>query len=224
MKKFVLLLLSGSVAFGAGLPTTHLQGDYVEARTADIYTGPCFANSEGGLSGELAVFGWRISKGAFQGVNLEGLSVVGVVRATTTLGDFFTPSNPAKSVIIIDERANPEQRLALKQFAQRMSKGLLEDVVRVDYEPVSITFDNENVHSMTATLNAGKLANIKTRAIGNGDHFCANEETWYSPLTELNHAMPAYALAHNFKGEGLGTKWDFPGKRSAFVGSFELND
>lgn len=224
MKKLSLFLLSAAVSFGAGLPTTHLQGDYVEARTADIYTGPCFANSEIGITGQVAVFGWRVSKGEFAGVDLAGLSVVGVVKASTTLGDPFTPNNPAKSVIIIDNKANPEQRLALKQFAQKMSKGLLDDVVRVDYEPVTLTFDNDNVHSMSATLSAGKLANVKTRAINKGDHFCANEETWYTPLTALNHSMPAYALAHNYKGDALGTTWSSPEKRSAFVGSFELND
>ncbi len=222
--KYSLLLLSASVAFAGGLPTTQLQGDYVEARTADVYTGACFANSEGEQTGELAVFGWRVTKGAFEGVNVEGLSVVGVVRAQTTLGDRIATSNPAKSVIIIDERANPEQRLALKSFAQRMSKGLLSDVVRVDYQPVSLTFENDDVHSMNATLKAGNLAAIKTRAFLKGDHFCAHEESWYSPLSTLNHAMPAYAIAHNFKGEGLDAKWSSPDKRSAFVGSFELND
>ena len=222
--KFSLLLLSASMAFAGGLPTTQLQGDYVEARTADVYVGACFANSEGEQTGDLAVFGWRVTKGEFQGTSLEGLSVVGVVRARTTLGDRVATSNPAKAVLIVDEKATPEQRLALKSFAQRMSKGLLDDVVRVEYQPISLSFENDNIHSMTATLKAGNLAAIQTRAFAKGDHFCAHEETWYSPLTTLNHSMPAFAVAHNFKGEGLGAKWSSPDKRSAFVGTFQLND
>jgi hypothetical protein len=36
--------------------------------------------------------------------------------------------------------------------------------------------------------------------------------------------MPAYALAHSYSGKGLNTTWSSPEKRSAFVGSFQLND
>jgi hypothetical protein len=46
-------------SLAAGIPTRNIYGNYVEARTADLYTGPCFANSEVGLTGQLAVFGWR---------------------------------------------------------------------------------------------------------------------------------------------------------------------
>src|SRR5438128_7093140 len=41
----VPLCLAASV-FGASFPSTQLRGEYIEARTADVYTGPCFANSE----------------------------------------------------------------------------------------------------------------------------------------------------------------------------------
>jgi hypothetical protein len=226
MKLMTLLALcsltAASFAFAGGLPTTQLRGDYVEARTADIFTGPCFANSEVNLTGELAVFGWRVSKGSFEGVPLDGLSVVGVVKASATLGDVHTSAYPVKSVLIVDERATPEQRLALKSFAQRMGGDLLQDIVRVVYQPVGLSFENNDVHSAKATLKAGSLATIQTRAIHEGDHICTNEEVWYTPLTRLEHAMPAFALSNTFRGEGLGTTWSSPDKRSAFVGTFQL--
>src|SRR5712691_8851238 len=108
------LSLATCLSFAAAIPSNNIYGDYVEARTADVYTGPCFANSEVGLTGELAVFGWRVSKGSWKGVSLDGLSVVGVLRASSTLGDVYHSSYPVKSVIIVDERATPEQRLALQ--------------------------------------------------------------------------------------------------------------
>src|SRR4051794_35619822 len=117
MKVLVPLLVATSLSFAAGLPSGSVYGNYVEARTADVYTGPCFANSEGGLVGELAVFGWKITKGSFQGVNLDGLSVVGAIRAKSTLGDVITPAYPIKSILIVDERATLEQRIALQAFA-----------------------------------------------------------------------------------------------------------
>jgi hypothetical protein len=228
MKRLVLsLFLTGSLMMAAGLQNrTSVRGSYMEARTADVYTGACFANSEAGLMGEFAVFGWHVDQGSFEGVSLEGLSVVGVVRADTTLGDFHArrATNPSKAVLIVDERATPVQRLALTAFAKRMGGNLLEDVVRVEYQPVDIAFANNDVHSRTATLTAGTLAKLQTRAINKTDHVCSHEEAWYNPLTKLDHAMPAYTMANDYKGKDLGTTWSSPDKRSAFVGSFQLND
>ncbi|MDQ6676359.1 MAG: DUF1326 domain-containing protein [Acidobacteriota bacterium] len=226
MKKLLssALFLSAG-AFAAGFPNINsVHGNYVEARTADVYTGPCFANSEVGLTGDLAVFGWKVAKGSWDGVQLDGLSVVGVVRAKSTLGDVYTESNPAKSVLIVDTKADAEQRLALQAFAKHMGGLLLSDVVRVEYTPVTLDFANNDLHSMAATLKAGDLAKIETRALNEGDQICHNEAVWYSPLTSLNHAMPAYALANDFKGKGLGTTWSSPFKRSAFVGSFSATE
>ena len=36
--------------------------------------------------------------------------------------------------------------------------------------------------------------------------------------------MPAYTMANDYNGKDLGTTWSSPDKRSAFVGSFQLND
>jgi hypothetical protein len=116
------------------------------------------------------------------------------------------------------------QRLALTAFAKRMGGELLEDIVRVEYKPVDITFENNDVHSRSAILTAGNIAKLQTRAINKGDHVCSHEEAWYNPLTKLDHAMPAYTMAHDYKGKELGTTWSSPDKRSAFVGSFQLND
>ena len=226
MQRLVLsLILAGSTLMAAGLQNrTSMRGSYIEARTADVYTGACFANSEAGLVGNLAVFGWRVDQGAFEGVDLEGLTVVGVIKASNTLGDVTGVTFPVKSVLIVDERATPEQRLALTAFAKRMGGDLLQDVVNVHYQPVGLKFENNDLHSRQATLTAGTLATIQTRAITNGDKHCAHEITWYDPLTKLDHAMPAFAMSNDFNGKDLGTRWSSRDKRSAFVGSFQLAD
>lgn len=221
MRTLTLLAVS-SLAFAAELPKSGIHGEYIEARTADVYTGPCFANSETELTGDLAVMGWKIEKGAFQGVKLDGLSVMGVVRAQGTLGDYMHPVIPAKAVIIVDERATPEQRIALQQFAQRMSKNLLDDVVRVDARPIEFT--SADIHSRKAKMVAGELAEIETRALEVTDQVCHNESVWYQPLTTVDHAMAAYATEHSYQGNGLGTKWSYPGKRSAYVGTFQYSE
>jgi hypothetical protein len=216
----VLATAVSSLGFAAGIPGHNISGNYVEARTADVYTGPCFANAEVGLVGDLAVFGWKVNRGDWHGANLEGLSVVAAVKARHTLGDVYESSYPVHAVLIVDERANAEQRLALQSFAKKMGGDLLQDVVRVEYAPITFEVANNDLHSMKVKLTAGSLAEIQTRAMGDKDHVCGNESTWYPPLTKLQHSMAAVAVQHRFQGEGLGTRWSSPDKRSSFVGSF----
>ncbi|MBM3796633.1 MAG: DUF1326 domain-containing protein [Acidobacteria bacterium] len=220
----VSLALISAAGLASAAAANNVRGEYIEARTADVFTGACFANSEVGNTGDVAVLGWRIGQGTFNGVKLDGLNLVAVVRGQGTLGFVDGTTYPVKSVLIVDERANVEQRQALQAFAQRMGGDLLSNVVRVDSAPISFSLENESVHEATATLQAGKLATIRTRAIGKKDHVCSNEEVWYLPLTKVKHAMPAVAMEHRFGGEGLDMKWSSPDKRSAFVADFQLND
>ncbi len=215
-------LALSSVTFAADLTRSEVRGEYIEARNAEVYTGPCFANGEAGQVGDLAVLGWSIEKGSWEGTPLDGLSVIGVIRASGTLGaeDVY----PVKSVLIVDDRATAEQRLALKSFAQRMGGDLLQDITKVDYAPIRFTLRDNNPHTATATLDAAGLAKIETRALKATDDICHNEVAFYPPLTKLDHAMPAYTVANRFAGDGLGTKWSSPGKRSAFVGMFHYSD
>src|SRR5947199_3739309 len=144
-------LCAASISFAAGLPARSVSGNYIEARTADVYTGPCFANGEAEINGKEAVFGWKINQGQWQGVELEGLSVVGVVRSAHTLGNIYEPDNPAIAVLIVDNRANAEQRLALQSFAKKMGGDLLKNVVKVEYAPVELEVEHGNIHGGPAS-------------------------------------------------------------------------
>src|SRR5580698_556027 len=199
-----------------------IHGQYVEARTADIYTGPCFSNSEVELTGNLAVLGWRVEKGSWQGVPLDGLSVMGVVHSESTLGDYMHPDVVgARAVMILDERATPEQLLALSEFARKMGGDLLKNIVRTDTRP--ITFSSGDMHSRAAKMVAGEIAKVETRALADTDKICHNEAVWYQPLTQLEHAMAAYTVEQSYQGKGLNTTWSYPGKRSAYVGTFSVS-
>src|SRR5437870_9776060 len=124
----IVSLVMATLGFAGGIPSHSIHGDYVEARTADVYTGPCFANAEVGLVGNLAVFGWKINRGEWHGTSLDGLSVVAAVKARNTLGDVYESAYPVHAVLIVDSGANPEQRLALQSFAKRMAGDLLQYV------------------------------------------------------------------------------------------------
>ena len=198
----------------------HISGDYIETRSADVWTGPCVANGEVNLVGDQAILAWRVSKGDWGGVSLDGLSVVGVVKAGATLGDEYSNPYPARAVMIVDQRATAEQQHALVGFAQSMSGELLKNVVRVELAPIEMLINNDEGHYSKTLLHAGSLAGIETRTINKKDHLCGNEEVYYQPLAVMSHAMPAVAELDQYQGTGLGVRWTVHGKRSAFVGAF----
>jgi hypothetical protein len=219
---FAICVRAASIPTAAG--TTSLHGEYLEARTADVYTGPCFASSEVSQTGDLAVMGWKIEQGTYHGVALDGLAVMGVLRASNTLGDVTSSAYPIKSVLIVDARANEAQRAALTAFAKQMGGDLFSEVVRVDAQPIDFTMAKASVHSRELCMKAGKEAEIATRPLENGDQICHNEEVWYPPLTKVDHAMAAYTVADGFQGNELGTVWSYPNKRASFVATFHLDE
>jgi len=208
----VTLILAVSAA------AEQIRGDYIETRSADVYTGQCFANGEVNLVGNEAILAWHVQSGSWDGVPLDGLTVAAAVEARATLGDPYANPYPAKSVLIVDEQANPQQREALVAFAHQMGGELLRNAERIVVAPTELVVNPER-HGV-ALLRAGSFATVQTRSLNETDHLCGNEETFYPPLTQVAHAMPAVALTDSYRGPGLGVDWETHGKRSAFVGTF----
>src|SRR5438552_6205215 len=121
-----------------------ISGDYVETRSADVYTGQCFANGEVGLTGDQAILAWHIRSGSWDGVKLDGFSVVAAVKANATLGDPYADPYPAKSVLIVDNRADARERGALAAFARHMGGKLLANVVNVIDAPIDMQVAQEH--------------------------------------------------------------------------------
>jgi hypothetical protein len=210
-------ILVVALLVAAATPAAAVTGQYLEARTSDVYTGPCFANSEVGLVGKDAILAWRVTEGEWRGVDLSDLSVVAVVNADATLGDPFARSLSPEAVLLVDERADPAQRRALAALAREMGGELLADVVSV--QPVPIAFQVETRPGY-ARLRAGEVARLATRGLDHGDHVCGNETVYYDPLAPTTQATPAVTLEHRYTGDAFGKTWSSPGKRSAFVGTF----
>ena len=228
-----------SQALGAAMLTllpslagaAEIRGDYVEARNADVFTGPCFSNAEIFIYGKQAVLAWKVREGSWKGVDLAGYCVAAAVVGDTT----FSKDHPdkAQSVLIVDSRANDRQRCALIDMAKTLGAGRLGHVSAVATTRMSLTLEehptsaSESLHSTHGMPNsprasfwAADIAQIVTRPLDERDHFCGNEIVAYSPLSTGVDAQPAYTLGHEFKGKGLDQRWDDPNCRSSFVGHF----
>lgn len=201
-----------------GLSAQQIRGDYIETRSADVYTGQCFANGEVNLAGKEAILAWHVQSGSWDGVALDGLTIAAAVHAKATLGDPYGNPYPAQAVLLVDDQANPQQSAALVSFAKQMGGELLKNVDQTLAAPMEMIVNHE--HHGVALLRAGQFATVQTRALGDKDHVCGNEVTFYPPLTAVAHSMPAVAVTDAYRGPGLGESWDTHGRRSAFVGTF----
>ncbi|MFQ5719630.1 MAG: DUF1326 domain-containing protein [Acidobacteriota bacterium] len=212
------LAVSLVAIFLTGLSHAEVTGDYLEARTADVYVGACFANSEIGTAGKKAILAWTIRQGTWNGVPVDGLTVAAVLRATSTLGDPDIADNSVRSLLFVDARATPPQQQALVSLARSAATGLLDEVVAVHSIPIEAAF---HAGEPVALLRLGDTAEIRTRALHHADHLCiGNTELYYPPLVDVTAFSPVFTRVHRFDGAGLGETWSSPGKSSAFVASF----
>jgi hypothetical protein len=126
---FALLLAATAVVSAQA----EIRGHYLETRTCQVYTGPCFANGEMGLAGRDAVMAWSINEGSHEGVDLTGLKVVVAVNCSTGQYVVRVESSPiemslnesqlqgrlqaGKDVKIVTRKVNPNDCICMNEIA-----------------------------------------------------------------------------------------------------------
>lgn len=213
-----LMALAASTAFAGNKPTS-ISGDYLEVRSCDVYTGPCFANAEMGLTGREGMMVWSVQEGAWNGVDLKGLGVIAVVKTDGTLGHVKYQPRTGETVLIVDSKADARQRTALAEFARSMAGHLISEVVQVETAPIETKVGGCHEKGC-ASVKAGDLVQVATSCLGGKHDVCGNEETFYPPLTEVEQSYPVYTDLATFQGKGLDLTWQIAGTRSAFLAKF----
>ncbi|MBI2835154.1 MAG: DUF1326 domain-containing protein, partial [Acidobacteria bacterium] len=197
-------------------PNGTITGDYVEARTAEVFAGGCVMGSEAETMGRQAVAAWRIERGSFNGVMLDGLAVVAAFAGDRNLGiREIGGTAPAlvRAAIMIDDRASPAQRDALLSLARELANGLADNVV--DVRSVPIVFERkEDVYAIAA--GDAKLV-VSSRL--EHDPSCGAMQ-WFHPLARGTQAAVGLTKTQIYWGGALGSRWQQADKRSAFVGTF----
>ena len=207
----------------ASLPAADsLTGTYVEARTCQVYTGPCFANGEVGSAGKNAIMTWQIENGHFGGVDLAGQSVSVVIRASHTLGfQGLDDAETKKALVIINSSADEVEADALRKFAlvrTGLSEKNVKDVQRAEIE---MQFDRRR---LAAVVRVGEIVQLEARRAQPGDCICSNESAYYPPLTELAGFVPGVTINGDVSARALGTRWSIPDSRTAYLGTFDIDE
>jgi len=207
-----LALAAAPAAAGPG----SITGDYVEARTAEVFVGGCQLGNEGEAAGRQAVMAWRVARGTFDGVVLDGLSVVAAVSADTNLGYHELGGrrpSVVKAAVMVDARASAAQRAALVSLARGLSNGLVADIVEVKAVPITFVGDGDSVR-----VAAGEAVVAVTKHFDH-DPNCGAQQ-WYSPLASVAGAEIGVTNLTGYDGGSLGARWRQLDRKSAFFGTF----
>jgi hypothetical protein len=220
MRKTVLaaLFAVAPIALTASGAATSVTGDYVEARTAEVFAGGCIVGSEGEAGGREAIMAWRVGRGQVNGVALDGLSIVAVVSSDVNLSTHeiggALPTR-IRTAIRVDERATPAQRDALVTMARSLAPAVVRDVIDLKAVPISFTRDADRL-----AVTAGEASmEVETRV----DHSpSCGAIQWYDPLAKISGSTLGHTKSEAWTGSSLGTQWSMGDKRASFYGAFEL--
>ena len=216
MKKIALsVALSGLMFATLAAKPASVTGTYVEARTAEVFTGACVMNGEAATTGREALLAWKVDRGQVDGISLDGLAVIAALASDTNLGihEIGGESTPARAAIFVDSRANAAQRKALVAMVKSLSGNLIGSVVQESAVPIAFT---DSGHQITVSTDTVKLAVEKHL---NHDASCGNKQ-WFNPLTGGVHAEMGTTDQNAYSGPALCSKWSDPNKRSSFFGTF----
>ncbi len=206
-----LLLAVPSIAAGESF----LSGTYVEARTAEVFTGGCLMSSEAETTGRQAVLSWRVDHGTLNGVSLDGLAIIAVVVGDKNLGihELGGAKPNSRTALFVDDRASAMQRTALLSMAKKLSGDLMGTIVTIKPAPIQF-IDHGHEFTVTAptiALNVGKHAE---------HNMGCGAEQWFHPLSAVTDPTIGMTNENSFTGSELGSKWNDPDKASAFFGKF----
>jgi hypothetical protein len=192
-----------------------VSGAYVEARTAEVFTGGCIMGSEAETMGKQAVLAWKVDRGTFNGIPVDGLAVVAALAGDRNLGlqEIGGEKATVKSALFVDSRANAAQQIALVAMANELSNGLVGTIVQVTPAPIQFSDRGGEIQ-----VSAGPVALDVSKHMTH-DPTCGAMQ-WFHPLALVDKADMGLTAEHAFTGSGLGTKWSDPNRRSAFFGTF----
>ena len=208
----IALLLTVPGAF-ATQPET-VQGEYLEARSVSVYVGACHYGAEYVEGGREATLVWNIRQGTWNGVSLEGLTVVAVVTAKNNLA---VDTSTRRSVLYLDTKATSEQRTALIDLMTTKRGELLGEIVSIENTP--ITFTKEGVKY---DLWVGKVLTLSVSR-----YPCQNctqpHQIWYKPLEQLDTPIVGKSTSYSYQDKILSVTWnDGEDTNNVFVGSFAM--
>jgi hypothetical protein len=218
MKKALAVLATVVLSSGVGIRASDpvLTGDYVETRTAEVFTGPCILGSEGETSGKEAIMAWHVSRGSLNGVALDGLSVVAVIAADRHLSfhEYGAPApSSIKSVVMTDSRATAAQQKALIDMARALAPAAVTDVIATRSVPITFKKDDDGIRVSAGAASLDVTTNFE-------HPMSCGAMKWFDPLSRTDAYATGLTRAQEWSGKDLGMQWRQFDRKSSYAGTF----
>lgn len=207
-------LLVLGLAGRPALAAPAVSGDYVEARSCNVYVGACHAQGEFTTAGRQAILAWKVREGTVDGIRLDGLTAVALVTADRNLG---APGAQRKAVLYVDASATADQRAALAKLLKDRAGDSLGDLLAV--KEAKIAFDQT---SDAVQVNAAGVATLKAKKEAAKLCCIQKYEVWYQPFFPIADGKIGYSVLNEYKDATLQTAWSGSDQNNTYFGSFSF--
>lgn len=213
-----LAALAGSLAAAlqasASEVKNSLRGDYVEARTANVFIGACHYGGEATTAGREAELVWNVREGSWNGVDLRGVKAMAAVTADRNLSE---PACARRTVLYIDTKASAHQADALVCALNTRCRLPLGTVLEVKRTPISFERNASGYR-----VEVGNVSRLTVEPMPNRECCKQPHLIWYEPFVPLTGRRVGFTRLSGVKERALGSAWSFTGQNSAFYGQFSL--
>jgi hypothetical protein len=192
-----------------------VSGDYLEARSNEVYTCGCLFSGQMTTAGREAILAWRITRGAYQGTALAGVKVVAVVVGDANLGAY---DGPRRTALYLDANASDAQLQAILALWRREYSQALGKIAAVHRVPINFTQQGDAVR-----LSIPNLVEVQARKTRLPEDAHPGSFLWYQPFVPLRSSSLATALNYQYSGMDFQHQWqDLLPSINGYLGEFAL--
>jgi len=193
-----------------------ISGDYVEARSNEVYTCGCLYSGQMTTSGREAILAWRITRGVYQGTALAGVKVAAVVVGNSNLSAY---DGARRTALYLDESASEAQLQAIVTLWQGEYSQALGRIATVHRVPISFTQQGDAIR-----VSIPNLVEVQARKARLPEDAHPGSSRWYGPFVPLRSSSLATALNYEYSGVDFQHQWqDLMPSINGYLGEFALN-
>jgi len=183
----------------SGQSNSIIAGEYVEARSGEVYTCGCLYSSEQVTAGREAILAWDIREGEYRGIQLAGLKAAAVIVAKGNVG---LAAMDRRSVVYVNTGTTPGQQEAVLELLSHNYGKVLGEIMAVHTARVSFEKDNGETE-----VRIGDFAVVLLRAAQLPADAHPGSALWYGPLIPVETPVLATTLYYRFWGPDFGRQW-----------------
>ena len=194
----LVLALTLAVVLSAQTSPT-ITGEYVEARSGEVYTCGCLYSGEQVSSGREAILAWKIREGEVSGISLAGVKMAAVIVGQGHLG---LATSRRQSSVYVDSASSAAQQQAGVELLQRRYADLLGPIHAVHVAPISFQQDNEWTY-----VRIGETVEVVVRPARIPEDAHPGSLLWYDPFVAMKQPVLANISYFRFWGQDFNQQW-----------------